>query len=325
MATIKEVAELAGVSLTTVSRVLNRDNRLSVTPEVRRRIYQAAYSLDYSTPRQRRRASEKKQLIIGVADWNMISKNRPNISLVNLNCMMKVMRSDIDVSFTRIEYGVTEEIDGIIAFGQYNEEELIFLHSLSQHIVLVEGKREDYSYDQILIDVPRLYEEGLNYLLDEKNYSSVGCIVGTHEINRKQVRSTNLQYFCEVLEKRGIYNERYIHVTDATCEDGYLATKKAAEDGTLARVVVVSGDEVAEGVMKALDELNLRVPEDVALVMLHGILTSENRKDNTTSVEMFPEYVWENAMERLFLQFQQKTPQAVCIWVPADFRRGETA
>ena len=42
MATIKEVAEAAQVSAATVSRVLNKDDSISVSPEVRMRIFQAA-------------------------------------------------------------------------------------------------------------------------------------------------------------------------------------------------------------------------------------------------------------------------------------------
>ena len=66
MATIKDVAQSAQVSATTVSRVLNRDDNMSVTPEVRMRIFQAAHALGYVSPRQRRAAAEKTKLIIGV-------------------------------------------------------------------------------------------------------------------------------------------------------------------------------------------------------------------------------------------------------------------
>ena len=47
MATIKEVAQAAQVSATTVSRVLNKDDNISVSAEVRMRIFQAAHSLGY--------------------------------------------------------------------------------------------------------------------------------------------------------------------------------------------------------------------------------------------------------------------------------------
>ena len=60
MATIKEVAEAAQVSAATVSRVLNKDDSISVSPEVRMRIFQAAHALGYVSPRQKTVCSEEK-------------------------------------------------------------------------------------------------------------------------------------------------------------------------------------------------------------------------------------------------------------------------
>ena len=82
MATIKDVAQSAQVSATTVSRVLNRDDNMSVTPEVRMRIFQAAHALGYVSPRQRRAAAEKTKLIIGVADWRISQKRTQAVTVV---------------------------------------------------------------------------------------------------------------------------------------------------------------------------------------------------------------------------------------------------
>ena len=51
MATIKDVAQAAQVSAAAVSRVLNKDDNISVTPEVRARIFQAAHALGYEIGR----------------------------------------------------------------------------------------------------------------------------------------------------------------------------------------------------------------------------------------------------------------------------------
>ena len=59
MATIKEVAQAAQVSTAAVSRVLNKDDNISVSPEVRARIFQAAHVLGYVSPRQRKAAEHK--------------------------------------------------------------------------------------------------------------------------------------------------------------------------------------------------------------------------------------------------------------------------
>ena len=65
MATIKDVAQAAQVSAAAVSRVLNKDDNISVTPEVRARIFQAAHALGYVSPRQRKAAEHKTHLVIG--------------------------------------------------------------------------------------------------------------------------------------------------------------------------------------------------------------------------------------------------------------------
>ena len=57
MVTIKEIAKAVGVSATTVSRVLNYDETLSVSPVKRQAIIETAEALNYSTPRNRREAA----------------------------------------------------------------------------------------------------------------------------------------------------------------------------------------------------------------------------------------------------------------------------
>ena len=61
MATIKEVAQAAQVSTAAVSRVLNKDDNISVSPEVRARIFQAAHVLGYviSSPEKGGRALKR--------------------------------------------------------------------------------------------------------------------------------------------------------------------------------------------------------------------------------------------------------------------------
>ena len=81
MATIKDVAQAAQVSAAAVSRVLNKDDNISVTPEVRARIFQAAHALGYVSPRQRKAAEHKTHLVIGVADWQIIRQVKEAVSI----------------------------------------------------------------------------------------------------------------------------------------------------------------------------------------------------------------------------------------------------
>lgn len=64
MATIKEISQLAEVSITTVSRVLNQDETIVVSPEVKKRIFKIAHELKYVPPRMRHTQKKEKLSLV---------------------------------------------------------------------------------------------------------------------------------------------------------------------------------------------------------------------------------------------------------------------
>ena len=325
MATIKEVAKAAGVSLTTVSRVLNRDESLSVTPEVRMKIFRAASQLNYIPPRQRKGAVEKKKLMIGVADWRIIRPDRPNVRLSSLACMVQVMTDQYEVSFVRLVFGQRQEVDGIIAFGLFSEDEIDFLRSLSFAVVFVNSNQRNYEHDQVQLDFNLGLEEMVKYLLDYKKYKSIGYIGGLYEQGNVKIGIHRLEGLRKILKKRGEFQEDFFHVGEIRRESGYMLAQKAFQEGTLAEAVLLGSDEVAEGALEAFRDLELRVPKDVAVIIYQDIQTLESKWPNGTRIEMFPDYVWENALEMLIGRIEQKRSQAVTVLVPTHLRIGDTA
>ncbi len=101
MATIKEISKLAGVSAAAVSRVLNQDDTIAVSPEVKKRIFKIAHELKYVPPRMRH-AQKKKEIVIGVADWHIIRTDRTNIRLSSLDLIAKSMSGKQEVKFCRL-------------------------------------------------------------------------------------------------------------------------------------------------------------------------------------------------------------------------------
>ena len=206
MATIKDVAQSAQVSATTVSRVLNRDDNMSVTPEVRMRIFQAAHALGYVSPRQRRAAAEKTKLIIGVADWRIIRPDRPNIRLSSLSCLVQMMTDQYDVSFIRLVFGQPQPVDGVIAFGAFTAPEMDFLRSLSFAIVFVNSDQHNYEFDQIQVDFDQGLKQMAAYLLDKKQYRGIGYIGGVYEHGGVRIGGRRLSGLRRILEERGLYD-----------------------------------------------------------------------------------------------------------------------
>ena len=64
MATLKDIAKRAGVSSATVSRILNQDETLSVTPQTRERVQEIARELNY-----KKKSSPSSKTVIGIFQW----------------------------------------------------------------------------------------------------------------------------------------------------------------------------------------------------------------------------------------------------------------
>lgn len=322
MATIKEVAKLAGVSLTTVSRVLNRDESLSVTNEVRMRIFRAAHQLSYVPPRLRKEAGEKKKLIIGVADWRA---DKQHVHPAYLTAMLEMMTDHCEVEFEELQPGQRKMVDGIIALGRYSEEEIFFLRSLTFAIVFVDADRKDYENDQVKLDFGQGLRDLLDYLTDEKKYESVGYIGGWREQDESRIGERGLEHLTGCLRQKNCFREELFHQGNGTRESGYRIAGQAAREGTLARVVLLGGDEAAQGALEAFEDLGLRVPEDVAAVVCQDVCSLDGRWNRETRVEVLPDYVWENALTLLLGRLECRRTQAVTVTVPLRIRKGDTA
>ena len=324
MATIKDVAQAAQVSAAAVSRVLNKDENISVSPEVRTRIFQAAHALGYVSPRQRKAAEVKTHLTIGVADWRILRPDRHNVRLSSLTCLVQMMTDQYEVSFVRLAFGQPQKVDGVIALGVFTEAEVDFLRSLSFAIVFVNSGQQSYEFDQVQVDFERGYEQMVSYLLDRKQYTGIGYIGGIYDGPGGRIGVTRAQALRRLLEKRGLYDERLFHIGEISRESGYERACKAIREHTRAEAMLLGSDEVAEGAMDAFREMGVRIPKDVAVIIYQDLQTLESKWPTGTCLEMYPDYVWENALELLFGRISGKRSQAVTVMVPTRLKIGDT-
>ncbi len=292
---------------------------------MRSRIFEAAHQLQYMPPRQRKVASKKKKLVIGVADWRIIQPDRPNIRLSSLAAMLQLLTGEYEVSFIRLSFGHHETVDGIIAFGKFSEEEITFLKTMSYAIIFVNSNQRDYENDQIRLDFDLGLEEMVRYLLDQKRYASIGYIGGIYENGLVKIGRKRVDGLIRILKERGQYQEKFFHIGDISRESGYALAKKAAQEGALAEAILLGSDEVAEGALEAFAELGLRIQKDDAVIIYQDIQTLESRWPTSTCIEMFPDYVWENALELLIGRISQKRSQPVTVMVPTHIQIGDTA
>ena len=276
MATIKDVAQAAQVSTAAVSRVLNKDDNISVSPEVRARIFQAAHVLGYVSPRQRKAAEHKTHLVIGVADWRIIRPDRHNVRLSSLSCLVQMMTDQYEVTFVRLTFGEPQKVDGIIALGVFSEKEIDFLRSLSFAIVFVNSNQHNYEFDQVQVDFERGQEQMVSYLLDQKRYTGLGYIGGIYDGANGRIGTHRLAAIRRILEKRGQYDPRTFHVGEISRESGYALAKKRF---------------VGRKVLFTLIVCAMALPKQVILIPLLREMSSLNLY-NTIWAVIFPIVGW---------------------------------
>lgn len=324
MATIKEISQLADVSITTVSRVLNQDDTIVVSPEVKKRIFKIAHELKYVPPRMRH-TQKKREIVIGVADWHIIRKDRTNIRLSSLDLIVKSMSGNSDVRFERMDKGTPGQYDGIMAFGVFTEEEMEFLRMQSYAIVFINSDPKDYEYDSIVMDFNKGIHEMLSYLVDQKKYRSVGYIGGLYDEGQVKIGYRRLEGIRAAFNQRGLYEDSYFFIGDISKESGYELAKKAVESGCLPEAVLLGSEEVAEGAMEAFYDAGLRIPKDIAVVIYKDIETLESKWPTYTKVRMFPDIVWQTAIKLLLEQIREGRKDNMTIYLPTKLEVGDSA
>ena len=324
MATIKEISKLAGVSAAAVSRVLNQDDTIAVSPEVKKRIFKIAHELKYVPPRMRH-AQKKKEIVIGVADWHIIRKDRTNIRLSSLDLIVKSMSGKQEVRFCRLDKNQPGQYDGIMAFGVFSREEMEFLRMLSYSIVFINSDPKNYEYDSIVMDFTKGICEMLDYLMVRKKYRSVGFIGGLYEEGQVKIGYRRLEGIRASFTESGYYEEDNFYIGDISRESGYELAKKAILSGHLPEAVLLGSEEVAEGALEAFQDAGLRVPKDIAVVIYKDIETIESKWPTYTKVRMFPDIVWQTAIKLLLEQITEGRKDNMTIYLPTKLEVGDSA
>ena len=227
--------------------------------------------------------------------------------------------------YDMVSMAEVQKVDGIIAFGIFTSQEIDFLRSLSYAIVFVNSNQNNYEFDQVQIDFDQGQKQVVSYLLDQKRYTGLGYIGGIYNGQNGSIGTHRLAAIKKILQERGQYDPRTFHVGEISRESGYCLAKKAVEEHTLAEAMLLGSDEVAEGVLDAFRELGVRIPKDVAVIIYQDIQTLESKWPTGTCLEMYPDYVWENALELLFGRISQRRTQPVTVMVPPQLKIGDTA
>lgn len=267
MATIKDVADLANVAVSTASLALRNDPR--VKDSTRRRVHDVAKDLHYRPHGIARdlktRRTETLCVLLhdltGPVYSELLRGVQDEASRHGFN--MIVCRSDGNEQKLVSRMLVQRRVDGAIVLApDVSDETLAFAASHDLPLVVLDRSALGANIYQVGCD----HELG-GYLatthLIERGHQTIDFINGDpHSWHNAQRKSG----FFEALKKFGAKSKRFDLSGAFTENGGYQAGLAMIQDGDLPDAVFVANDEMAVGVIRALHGSGVRVPDDISVV-----------------------------------------------------------
>ncbi len=277
MATINDVAKLAGVSVATVSRLIN--DSAYVNKDTSEKIYAAIKELNYRPNRIAQTLNTKKSLNIAMI-VNDISnpitatyvKGVETVSSqYNYNFILCCTNFDIDKEKKSVESLVEKQVDGIIISPcGASEEHVKEAFDAGVPIVFITRRLSGVDADYIKFDD---YDGGLQLTkhLVDCGYTDIYAI-------GRDIYDTNynnrLLGFREVTTAAGLKcGSSCCYFADASMESGYNAMKAYVETkGKIPEAVYATTSMIAAGVIKFCRENNIVIPDDMGLVSFESFM-----------------------------------------------------
>ncbi|MDT3846924.1 MAG: substrate-binding domain-containing protein [Vibrio anguillarum] len=271
MATMKDIARLAGVSTSTVSHVINKSRYVS--DEIAERVNKAAQDLNYAPSALARSLKMNRTRTIGML---VTTSTNPFfgevVKGVERSCYHKgynLILCNTEGDSQRMQASINtllqKRVDGLLLMCSTLEGERIdvFERYPDIPVVLMDWGPMLFPSDKIQDNSLRGGYIATNYLI-ECGHKEIGCITGPLIRHQAQMRYEG--YKRAVLEAGLDIYPNWIVESDFECEGGYEAFNKMLAKGPLPSAIFVSNDMMAMGVINAANEKGIRIPEDLSLM-----------------------------------------------------------
>ncbi|MBQ1786739.1 MAG: LacI family DNA-binding transcriptional regulator [Turicibacter sp.] len=324
MAKIKDIADLTGYSITTISRVLNQDKNFNVSDETRLKIMATAEKLNY-VPLSKRNKTTKKNtsLTIGLVYWYSIAEEvtDPYYMSIRLAIENHCQSHNINLQKIYLPMKSLDEIasmnlDGLIALGKYSDEEIKNLYAINPHLVLVDCYSKHYNIDVVMADLKEATKDIITYLRDLE-LKKIGFICGIEQtLDGQELLDIRLTTYINQMTKLKSFNQNNVYLGAFTAESGYEIMSSIIKKDKLLDAYIVASDAMAIGCLKALNENNIKVPDVVSIISYDNISLSQFTIPSLTTIDMNTKHMGETALDLLIERVNNDREIAKKVTIP---------
>lgn len=293
MATLKDIATKAGVSTSTVSRVLNYDSSLSVGEETKKKIFEVAEELEY---RNKKRSAKQAKGKLALVNWYTEAEELQDVYYMSIRLGAEKRAKALGYTFDRVykesDFVKDTNLTGILAIGKFSEKQVKQLKNHKVPLCFVDYlPREEI--DSVVVDFKKAMRRNIDYLI-EKGHQRIGFIGGKESFSdgTDQWIDPREKIVREYLKRKKMYNEAYFFTGAFRVEDGKANMLKALNtinEDDRPTAFIAANDAIAIGCIKALYEKDVKVPEDISIIGFNDNSTAKYITPALTTVKVYTE------------------------------------
>ena len=312
--TLKQIAKEAGVSISTVSRVINNTNPKAASQEVKDKIWEIVRRTGY-TPNK---AAQNLKCGWGHSFTNPHSlaclfartPNAPNdpffstlaksveVAAYKQNYILKSSFTSFDITKSETCHLILDNnVNGVVILGRCDKPTLKFLKQHFHYVVYTGLNGIDANYDQILCDGYDASVCAMEHLIS-LGHKHIGYIGETSSENR-------YLGYKSTLEKYNLLSDAsYVASISFSSNEGYTGTKKLLEQNQKITAIFCGNDITAIGALRAIKDFGLEVPKDISVISIDDIDTAQYLSPMLTTVHIPVEEMGKTAAKTLIDRIQ---------------------
>lgn len=302
-ATSMDVANLAGVSQSAVSLILNNNKKISFSAETRERVFAAAHQLNYQLPQHPNADNEsnRRKLLLVFVPTLANHYYTELLQSIEESAAERGYRTIFCNTFRRgeleryyLEISSQLGVDGIIYTFLPSFPRMVEQLSLATPVVLIGEKQDNLSLSSVGLSNIRAGSLMIEHLLSlgHKSFAFLSTPIKSVSLAREQ----RLMGIINVLKERSLENNLSVIYKEGVTEvdhsalpfeytTGYELAHDLIKKGTHATALIGVNDMTAIGISVALRDLNLKIPEDFSVCGFDNIFPTRLSSPTITTVD----------------------------------------
>lgn len=323
MVTLKNLSEITGYSIATISRVLNNDKTLRASEETKKIIKTVAKTSGYKTlqskkNKQKIKSSLYNRCCLGIVEPSNIQEHIQDPYYLYLKGFVEQECFNKKIETVKIQYNTkskkynffpNKKVDGIITIGHFSVKEIDDMKKITKNIVFLDCAPHDGNYSSVIVDLKLGLKRGVDYLIScgHKNICFAGPKTAPNIFKELELEIKRVA-FLEYIKEKNISKNCSLLECERSTESAYENTKLFIEKNikNLPTVFLAVNESVALGILNALKEKNIKVPEEISVLSYNNTIFSAFITPPLSSISIDSEYMAQTAVELTVKQAKTK-------------------